>query len=74
MGSYLVDVVPLTSMFSSDEHFVSIGRQRLPLAGVSSLLLGDVLGMASAPLLQVSLSTIPRDDQAADPRRRSWQG
>ena len=60
VGDYLVDMLPQTAMFSSEEHFVSNGKQCLPLAGVSALQPGNVLGMASAPLLQVSLSAIPR--------------
>jgi len=62
VGHYLVDMLPQTSMFSSEEHFVSNGRQRLPLAGISSLQPGDVLGTASAPLLQIPLSSVPCDD------------
>ena len=61
VGNYLVDMLPQTSMFSSEEHFVSNGRQRLPLAGVSFLQPGDILGVASAPLLQIPLSAVPRD-------------
>ncbi len=62
VGNYLVDMLPQTAMFSSEEHFVSNGRQRIPLAGVSFLQPGDVLGLASAPLLQIPLSAVPRDD------------
>lgn len=65
VGSYMVDILPQTSMFSYKEHFVTHGRQRVPLAGVSNLEPGDVLGTVSAPLLQVPLSAIPHDDWSA---------
>ena len=68
VGNYLVDMLPQTSMFSSEEHFVSNGCQRVPLAGISFLQPGDVLGMASAPLLQVPLSAIPHGDLNDDPQ------
>ena len=66
VGHYLVDMLPQTSMFSSEEHFVSNGCQRVPLAGVSFLQPGDVLGMAPAPLLRVPLSAIPHEDSNDD--------
>lgn len=59
VGNYLVDMLPQTSSFLlKNTLFLINGRQRVPLAGVSFLQLGDVLGMASAPLLQIPLSAV----------------
>ena len=55
-------------MFSSEEHFVSNGCERVPLAGISFLQPGDALGMAPARLLQVPLSAIPHGDLSDDPQ------
>lgn len=35
VGSYLVDMLPQTPMFSDEENFVCNVRQRVPLAGIS---------------------------------------
>ena len=71
VGHYLVDMLPQTSMISSEEYCVSNGCQRLIVAGVSILQPGDVLGMVSAPLLQVPLSAITHEDLNYDPQAAS---
>ena len=47
---YLVDMLPQPGILSMQEHFVSSGRQMLPLIGVADLEPGDLVGVAHAPL------------------------
>ena len=49
-GQYLVDMLPQPGILSMQENFVASGRQVLPLTGVADLELGDLVGVAHAPL------------------------
>ena len=40
------------------KHFVSSGKQRLPLAGSSVLMPGDIVGVAHSPLVEVVLDDL----------------
>ena len=43
---------------SEEEHLVALGRQVIPLVGVSNLESGDLLGDADAPLMIVPLDAV----------------
>ena len=57
-GHYPVDMLPQSDLPSEEEHFVASGRQVIPLVGVSNLEPGDVIGVAHAPLMSVSLGAL----------------
>ena len=67
IGHYLVDMLPQPSILSMQEHFVSSGRQVLPLTGVGDLEPGDLVGVAHAPLLSVPLGALQYATHAAEP-------
>ena len=54
-GNYMVDMLPQEGMFTLSEYFVQEGKQFIPLAGCAELEPGDLFGVASAPLLRVSI-------------------
>ena len=66
-GHYLVDVLPQPGILSMQEHFVSTGRQVLPLTGVADLEPGDLVGVAHAPHLSVPLGALKHATHAAEP-------
>ena len=49
------------------EHFVVSGRQVLSLTGVPDLELGDLVGVAHAPLLRVPLDALQHATRVAEP-------
>ena len=57
-GQYLVDMLPQPGIRSMQKHFVASGRQVFPLTGVADLELGDLVGVAHAPLLRVPLDAL----------------
>ena len=60
-GHYLVELSPSAGVFTVHEHFVSSGKQSIPLAGCATISPGDVIGTANAPLLEVPLDDVERD-------------
>ena len=66
---YLVDMLPQPGILSMQEHFVSSGRQMLPLIGVADLKPGDLVGIAHAPLLR-----FPRNASKCLAARRPCHG
>ena len=65
-GHYMVDILPVNADSNPLEHFVSSGRQLMPLTGYQDLEPGDVLGTASSPLLRVPLEVLSLHDALAD--------
>ena len=66
-GQYLVDMLPQPGLFSVQEHFVTSGRQVLPLTGVADLEPDDLVGVAHSSLLSVPLNALQHADQTAEP-------
>ena len=66
-GHYLVDMLPQSDLPSEEEHFVTSGRQVIPLVGVSNLEPGDLLGVAHAPLISVPLDALQHVDRSSSP-------
>ena len=66
-GCYLVDMLHAADIFSSEEHVVKNGRQFIPLAGVTDLEPGALIGTCCGPLLRVPLQIIPSDTPAPSP-------
>ena len=66
-GQYLLGMLPHPGILPMQEHFVASGRQVLPLTGVADLEPGDLVGVAHAPLLRVSLDALQHDIHAAEP-------
>ena len=56
-GHYLVEMTS-ASVFTTREHFVSSGKQFIPLAGCEKLTPGDVIGTATAPLIEVPIDEV----------------
>lgn len=52
----MAETLPQASMLSVAEHFVSACRQLLPVADCVGLELDDILGVASASPLRISLN------------------
>ena len=65
-GHYTVDLFPAHGDTTPPERFVSSGRQLIPLTGHQDLEPGDVLGIASSPLLRVPLEDLTPHDVPAD--------
>lgn len=61
-GHYLAEMLPRLGMPRHTEHFVSAGDQMLSLTGNAKLEPGDNIGVASAPLLQVSLDAYETEE------------
>ena len=60
----MVDTATTHDGQGPSEHFVASGRQTIPLTGLRDLELGDILGIASHPLLRVPLDILePHDTQ-----------
>lgn len=57
-GSYLVDICSNNGLITVPETFVSDGLQCLPMADCGELASGDILGVASAPLLSLAMTTV----------------
>ena len=66
-GQHLVDMLPQPGILSMQEHFVVSGRQVLPLTGAADLESGDIVGVAHAPLLRVSLDALQHATHVAEP-------
>ena len=66
-GHYLVDMLPQSDLPFGEEHFVASGRQVIPLVEVSNLEPGDLLGVAHAPLMCVSLDALQHDGRPSGP-------
>ena len=64
---YRVDVLPQPGIRSMQEHFVTSGRQVLPLTGVADLEPGDRVGVAHAPRLSVPLDALQDAAHAVEP-------
>ena len=64
---YLVDILPHSDLPSGEEHFVTSGRQVIPLVGVSNFEPGDLLGVAHAPLTCVQLDALQDDGRPSGP-------
>ena len=62
----MVNLLPVHDDSNPSEHFVSSGRQSIPLTGYEELEPGDVLGTASSPLLRVPLEALTLPDVTAD--------
>ena len=67
----MVDLPPAPDSSDPSERFVSSGRQLIPLTGYQDLEHGDVLGIASSPLLRAPLEALtlhnaPTDDAPTD--------
>lgn len=54
----LVKMLLLYEIKKTPERFVSIDRQSTPLSGCRELEAGDILSIASSPLLHVSLESL----------------
>ena len=65
-GHYMVNLLPVHDDSNPSEHFVSSGRQSIPLTGYQELKPGDVLGTAPSPLLRVPLEALALHDVPAD--------
>ena len=65
-GHYMVKFLSAHNDSNSSEHFVSSGRQSIPLTGYQELEPGDVLGTASLPLLRVPLEALTLYDVTVD--------
>ena len=66
-GHYSVDILPQPGFISGQKHFVASGRQVLPLIGVADLEPGDLVGVADAPFVRVSLGALQHTTHAAGP-------
>ena len=66
-GHYFANILPQPDFFSGQKHFVSSGRQVLPLTGVADLEPGDFVGVADAPILRVPLGGLQHTTHAAGP-------
>ena len=62
-----MDMLPQPGLFSVQEHFVTSGRQVLPLTGVADLEPDDLVGVAHSSLLSVPLNALQHADQTAEP-------
>ena len=62
---YLVDILPHSDLPSGEEHFVTSGRQVIPLVGVSNLDPADILGVVHAPLMCVPLDALQHDGRSS---------
>ena len=63
-GHYMVDIATTRDGQDPFEHFVTSGRQTIPLAGHRDLEPEEILGTGSLPLLRVPLETLaPHDTQ-----------
>ena len=60
-GHYLVDMMPKPNLPSVEEHSVASGRHVLPLVEDTDLETGNILGVAHAPLMSVSLDVMQHD-------------
>ena len=65
-GHYMVNLLPVHDDSNPSEHFVSSGRQPIPLTGYQEVEFGDVLGTASSPLLRVPSEAVTLHDVPAD--------
>ena len=65
-GHYMVDLLPVKDDSYPLERFVSSGRQLIPLTGYQDLEPGDILSIASSPLLRASLEVLSLHDDLAD--------
>ena len=65
-GHFMVDII--TGQYGQDpaEYFIVSGRQTIPLTGYRDLEPGDILGIASVPLLRVPLEALARHDEPHD--------
>ena len=63
-GKFLVDMLPQSDLPSVVECFAASRRQVIPLVGVADLEPGDILGVAHAPLMCVSLDVLQHDSRA----------
>ena len=66
-GQYLVDMLPRMGLLSVQQHFVATGELVLPLTGAADLESGDIVGVAHAPLLRVSLDALQHATHVAEP-------
>ena len=57
-GNCLVDMLPRDDPLSDRAIFVSDGHRTIQLSGSTELERGDLLGSSSAPLVQMSISTL----------------
>ena len=55
---YRVDMLPQPGLRSLQQHFDASGRQVLPFTGVTDVEPGDLVGVAHAPLLRISLNAL----------------
>ena len=65
-GHYMVDVITTHDGQDPAEYFVVSCRQTIPLTGYRDLEPGDILGVASAPLLRVPLEALTQYDVQHD--------
>ena len=60
-------ILPQPDVLSGQKHFVSSGRQVLPLTGVADLEPGGFVGVADTPILRVPLGGLQHTTHAAGP-------
>ena len=65
-GHYMVDLFPVDDESNPSERFVASGRQSISLTGYQELEPGDVLVIASSPLLSLPLKALTLHDVPAD--------
>ena len=61
---YFVNILLQPDVLSGQKHFVFLGRQVLLLTGGADLDLGDLVGVAGAPLLRVPLGALQHPPHA----------
>ena len=62
IGHYLVETLPQPGLVFSDEHFVALGRQVLPMVAAADLEPGDLLGVVHVPLMRAPIDAIQGED------------
>ena len=65
-GHFMVGIIAGHDGQDPAEHFIVSGRQTIPLTGYRDLEPGDILGIASVPLLCVPLEALARHDEPHD--------
>ena len=65
-GHYMVDIATTHDSQYPSEHFVTSGRQTIPLTGYRDFEPGDILSTASASLLRVTLEALTQHNELCD--------
>lgn len=70
-GNFMVHMLPRKDMFSVPQHFVSAGRQQIPLVGCAELAPGDLIRLAYLPLLSLAIDDLEHIAAPPDPASAS---